>query len=78
MLTEVCHTSFQQTPYVVATGGCSALQEATGATSLDALFSFHYLMPSSCPAILKTVDGAIESTGNAYVNQIKVDLVEEY
>lgn len=35
-------------------------------------------MQSLCPAILTTVDGAIDSTINVYVNQVKVYLYEQY
>lgn len=35
-------------------------------------------MQNLCPAILKAVDGAIDSTINAYVNQVKVYLDEQY
>lgn len=45
---------------------------------LISLFISAVIMQNLCPAILKAVDGAIDSTINAYVNQVKVYLYEQY
>lgn len=87
-LTEICHTSSQQIACVVNTGRCSgspALLLPGGEKSnlfryalLISLVASAIIMQSLCPAILKPADGAIDSTINVYINQIKIYLDEQY
>lgn len=80
------HADSQQIACLENGGGCSASlaslllgneeKNLFRCSFLTLLVTFPIIMQILCPAILKAVDGAIDSTINAYVNQIKVSLDE--
>lgn len=86
--TGICHTGSQQVACIVHTGGCSGSPapllpggEESNVLKCPLLISLvlsAIITQNLCPAVLKAVGGAIDSTINACVNQVRVYLDEQY